>query len=450
MKNRLLVLAAVLMLLVPFVGVAAQDQTIVDIAAGNADFSTLVDLVTAAGLAETLAGEGPFTVFAPTNDAFAALPAPVVAYLTSEAGKDTLTSILTYHVVAGKVMSADVTTGDVASVEGDAISIVVDDMGVQVENANVVAADIEASNGVIHVIDAVILPDIELPEVDPLIVSGDIITAGSSTVFPLTEAVAARFNAEGYTGTITVDSIGTGAGFERFCANGETDISNASRAIKQSEVDACGQLTPPRSPLEFRVGTDGLAVVVSAGNDFVQDVTAEELAVIFSTAQNWSDVRPEWPAEPILRFIPGTDSGTFDYFVEAVFEGDEAPILAAANTQLSEDDNVLVQGVESSPYAVGFFGYAYYVGEGERLRTVAINGVQPTTESVENGSYFLARPLFIYSDAGIIAAKPQVGSFINFYLTHAVEECANVGYFPPSAFALNLAKLNILSVMPGM
>ncbi|MBC6937893.1 MAG: phosphate ABC transporter substrate-binding protein PstS family protein [Chloroflexi bacterium] len=323
-------------------------------------------------------------------------------------------------------------------------------MGVHIENANVVTADIEASNGVIHVIDAVILPDIELPEVDPLIVSGDIITAGSSTVFPLTEAVAARFNAEGYTGTITVDSIGTGAGFERFCANGETDISNASRAIKQSEVDACGQLTPPRSPLEFRVGTDGLAVVVSAGNDFVQDVTAEELAVIFSTAQNWSDVRPEWPAEPILRFIPGTDSGTFDYFVEAVFEGDEAPILAAANTQLSEDDNVLVQGVESSPYAVGFFGYAYYVGEGERLRTVAINGVQPTTESVENGSYFLARPLFIYSDAGIIAAKPQVGSFINFYLTHAVEECANVGYFPPSAFALNLAKLNLLANIPSM
>lgn len=447
MKNRLLILVAALMLLVPFVGVAAQDQTIVDIAAGNADFSTLVDLVTAAGLAETLAGEGPFTVFAPTNDAFAALPAPVVAYLTSEAGKDTLTSILTYHVVAGKVMSADVTTGDVASVEGDAISIVVDDMGVQVENANVVTADIEASNGVIHVIDAVILPDIELPEVDPLTVSGDVITAGSSTVFPVSEAMAARFNAEGYTGTITVDSIGSGAGYERFCVNGETDIANASRAIKQSEIDACAALNPPRTPIEFRIGTDALAVVVSAENDFVQDVTTAELALIFGSAQNWSDVRPEWPAEPILRFIPGTDSGTFDYFVEHVFAKDRGPILSAANTQLSEDDNVLVQGVESSPYAVGFFGYAYYVAEGAKLRTLAIDGVSPNAETVDAAEYPLARPLFIYSDAGIIAEKPQVGQFLAYYLTNATKEVTGVGYFPAPAFTINLAKLSLLAAL---
>jgi phosphate binding protein len=447
MKNRILFALAALLLLVPLMGVMAQEQNIVEIAVGNESFSTLVSLVQAAGLVDVLSGEGPFTVFAPTNDAFAKLPAPVVAYLTSEAGKDTLTSILTYHVVAGKVMSADVMTGDVASVQGSPISIVVDDMGVAVENAMVVTADVEASNGVIHVIDAVILPDIELPEVEPLTVSGDIITAGSSTVFPLTESVAARFNAEGYSGTITVDNIGTGAGFERFCKNGETDISNASRAIRQAEIDSCAALATPRLPIEFRVGTDGLAVVVSGANDFVQDVTKEELATIFSTAQQWSDVRPEWPAQDILRFIPGTDSGTFDFFVEAVFGGDEAPILAAANTQLSEDDNVLVQGVESSPFAVGFFGYAYYVTEGEKLRTVGINGVIPNTASVEDGSYILARPLFIYSDAGIIADRPQVGEFINFYLTHATEEALKVGYFPASAPALNAAKLNLLAAM---
>ncbi|MBI5668346.1 MAG: phosphate ABC transporter substrate-binding protein PstS family protein [Chloroflexi bacterium] len=329
------------------------------------------------------------------------------------------------------------------------MSITVGDAGVQVENANVVTADVEASNGVIHVIDAVILPDIELPAVDPLSVEGDIVTAGSSTVFPLTEAVAARFGDEGYTGTVTVDSIGTGAGFERFCVNGETDISNASRAIRQEEVDACAALNPPRTPIEFRVGTDGLAVVVSGENDFVQDVTTDELRAIFSTVQNWSDVRPEWPNEPIQRFIPGTDSGTFDYFVEEIFDEDEAPILASSNLQLSEDDNVLVQGVESSPYAVGFFGYAYYQAEGDRLRAVAIEGVTPNAESVESGDYALARPLFIYSDAGILAAKPQVGAFINFYLTHADEEAANVGYFPSSAFALNLAKLNLLAALPA-
>ncbi len=441
--KRLVLLLAVLLLVVPVV--AAQDQTIVDVAAGNADFSTLVALVEAAGLVDTLKSDGPFTVFAPTDAAFAALPAPVLDYLTSEAGKDTLTSILTYHVVAGKVMSADVTTGDVASVEGDAISLTVSDAGVQVENAAVVTADIEASNGVIHVIDAVILPDIELPAVDALSVEGDIVTAGSSTVFPLTEAVAARFGAEGYTGAVTVDSIGTGAGFERFCVNGETDISNASRAIKQEEADACTKLNPPRTPIEFRVGTDGLAVVVNSANDFVRDVTVEELAAIFSTAQTWADVRPEWPNEAIQRFIPGTDSGTFDYFVEAVFNKDKAPILAASNLQLSEDDNVLVQGVESSPYAVGFFGYAYYQAEGGKLRAVAIKGIVPDVASVESGAYFLARPLFIYSDAGIIAAKPQVGSFISFYLTNATEEANKVGYFPASAVALNLAKLSLLA-----
>ncbi len=156
-----------------------------------------------------------------------------------------------------------------------------------------------------------------LPEVNPLEVTGDIVSAGSSTVFPLSEAMAVRFRDEGYAGNITIDSIGTGAGFERFCVAGESDISNASRPIKDSEIESCRAIG--REPLEFRVGTDALAVVVSSENDFATDVTMEELALLFSTAANWSDVRPEWPNEAILRFSPGTDSGTFDYFVEAVF-----------------------------------------------------------------------------------------------------------------------------------
>ena len=141
-------------------------------------------------------------------------------------------------------------------------------------------------------------------------------------------------------------------------SQGETDISNASRPIKDSEVESCQSIG--REPIEFRVGTDALAVVVSQDNDFVDGATLEELALIFSTAETWSDVNPEWPAEPIQRFIPGTDSGTFDFFVEEVFDENEEPILSASNTQLSEDDNVLVQGVLGSPYAIGFFGYAYY------------------------------------------------------------------------------------------
>jgi phosphate binding protein len=285
----------------------------------------------------------------------------------------------------------------------------------------------------------------ELPEVDPLSVTGDIITAGSSTVFPLSERMAERFQEEGYGGNITIDSIGSGAGFERFCVAGETDISNASRAIKDSEIESCQAIG--REPIEFRVGTDALAVAVSTDNDFLTDVTLEELAAIFSTAETWADVRPEWPAEPIQRFIPGTDSGTFDYFVEEVFEEDEEPILSASNLQLSEDDNVLVQGIQGSPYAVGFFGYAYYNENQDTLKALSLDGVAPTEESAEDGSYPLARPLFIYSTASIIAEKPQVGDFVNFYLTNVNDEIIDVGYFPASQTALDEAKTKLSAAL---
>lgn len=284
-----------------------------------------------------------------------------------------------------------------------------------------------------------------LPEVDPLEYSGPIVTAGSSTVFPLSERMAERFQNEGYAGNITVDSIGSGAGFERFCVAGETDIANASRPIRDSEVESCRAIG--REPIEFRVGTDALAVTVSTENDFITNATMEELALIFSTAESWADVNPDWPAEPIQRFIPGTDSGTFDYFVEAVFEEDEEPILTASNTQLSEDDNVLVQGILGSPYAIGFFGYAYYAENEDQLNILSIEGIEPSSESVDSGDYPLARPLFIYSDAGIMQEKPQVAAFINFYLTHVNEEVVDVGYFPASQAALDTAKQNWLQAM---
>jgi len=295
-----------------------------------------------------------------------------------------------------------------------------------------------------------------VPTVDPLAmylpdaVSGDIITAGSSTVFPLSERMKQRFEEEGFTGNLTIDSIGSGAGFERFCKNGGTDISNASRAIKSSEVESCQAIG--REPLEFRVGTDALAVVVSKDNTFVTDVTKAELALILSTAEKWSDVRPEWPAEPILRFIPGTDSGTFDYFVEAIMaptnpgddgkasvERGEAAILAAANLQMSEDDNVLVQGVEGSSYAIGFFGFAYYHENASRLNVLSVEGVAPNEQTAEDNTYPISRPLFIYSTAQIMQDKPQVAAFIYFYLTRVNDEILDVGYFPASQTVLDEA-----------
>jgi phosphate transport system substrate-binding protein len=286
---------------------------------------------------------------------------------------------------------------------------------------------------------------VELPEVDPISVRGNISIAGSSTVFPLTDRIRERFEADGYTDTISEESIGTGAGFERFCVAGDTDIANASRPIRQREIDNC--LMIGREPVELRVGTDAIVVVVSTQNTFIDDLSVEELALAFSTAQTWQDVRPEFPAEPILRFTPGTESGTFDFFVEAVLGNDEAPLLAAANLQLSEDDNVLVRGVESSPFAIGFFGFAYYLENRDFLRAIAINGVEPNEISAEDGTYKLARPLFVYTAPNVLAEKPQVAAFLIYYLTHVNEEILDVGYFPASDIALNQARQNLLDAL---
>jgi phosphate transport system substrate-binding protein len=247
-----------------------------------------------------------------------------------------------------------------------------------------------------------------------------------------------RFEEEGYTGNLTVDSIGSGGGIERFCVAGETDIANASRAIKNSEIESCAGIG--RTVVEFQVGIDALTVAVSAENDFITDVTLEELALIFSTATNWSDVRPEWPAEPIQRFSPGTDSGTFDFFVEAVMtpgfgddaDAGEAAILESAGTQFSEDDNVLVQGVQGSPYAIGYFGYAYYQENASTLKALSVDSITPTAETAESGEYPISRPLFIYSSTEIMQEKPQVASFTWFYLNNVNNEILDVGYFPVS------------------
>jgi phosphate binding protein len=270
------------------------------------------------------------------------------------------------------------------------------------------------------------------------------------------EAMANRFLEEGYAGNITIDSIGSGAGFERFCVNGETDIANASRMIKDSEIESCKAIG--REPIEFRVGTDALVVVVSQENDFVDDLSLEEVAKVFSSeVTNWSEINPEWPDEPILRYVPGTDSGTFDFFVEFVMrplygeegEADKRAALDAENLTQNEDDNVLVQGVTGSPYAIGYFGYAYYFENQDALRAISVNGIEPALESAESGDYPLARPLFIYSDRQIMQSKPQVAAFINYFLTYVNEEIESVGYFPATEAALNEARQKWLDANPG-
>jgi len=278
----------------------------------------------------------------------------------------------------------------------------------------------------------------------PDAVTGDVTTAGSSTVFPLSERMAELFQQEGYTGNVTVDSIGTGAGFERFCKTGETDISNASRKIKDAELANCKALATPREPISFRVGTDALTIVVSAENNFVTALTKEQLGKIF-TAQytKWNQVDPSFPAETILVYGPGADSGTFDYFNEVVVAplypdaagkadivAGKAALLGAAGAQFSEDDNVLVQGVEGSKYAIGYFGFAYFNENKGKLKSVAVEGVEPSQATVDDGTYPISRPLFLYSDAKIMQEKPQVAAFIYFYLNNVDKEIVDVGYFP--------------------
>ncbi len=268
------------------------------------------------------------------------------------------------------------------------------------------------------------------PSVNPLRVEGDIIMAGSSTVFPLVERMAARFNEEGYNGTISIDSIGTGAGFERFCRTAESDISNASRPINESERAQCED--NGRNPIEFLIGLDALAIIAHPSNDWLMTASIEELATIF-TAERWNDIDASWPDEPIRRFIPGTDSGTFDYFVEEIFDHAVEPLLSAPNTQFSEDDNTLVRGVAAERYAIGFLGYVYFAENSDMVANISIGGAKADADNVLNQTYPLVRPLALYSDGETMTRRPQVAAFIAYILGYVHEEIVDVGYFPIDA-----------------
>jgi phosphate transport system substrate-binding protein len=205
--------------------------------------------------------------------------------------------------------------------------------------------------------------------------------------------------------------------------------------------------------------------VVSTENDFVNDLSIEQLSQIYSGAiTTWDQIDPSFPAEAIQVFSPGSDSGTFDYFLEVTLTADvedgglglegeaaEAAIASVPGIQFSEDDNVLVQGVQGSPFAIGYFGYAYYVENTGTLRALDVNGVTPTAITAESGEYPISRPLFIYSDANILAAKPQVADFINFYLTNINSLYTGAAqYFPVSINSQRVAELTLFLNYPGM
>lgn len=262
---------------------------------------------------------------------------------------------------------------------------------------------------------------------------GEIKIDGSSTVYPITEAVAEEFRLEEPDVQVTVGISGTGGGFNKF-SRGETDINDASRPIKEQEAARCK--TNHIGYVELSVAFDGLAVVVSKENTWVKDITVAELKKIWEPAAQekitrWNQIRPEWPAEEFHLYGPGIASGTYDYFTEAIV-GESGS--SRGDYTASEDDNVLVQGVAGDRNALGFFGFAYYEENRDKLKLVGVDGgkgaVVPTAESIKNGSYApLARPVFIYvSDAA--AKRPEVKAFVRFYLNHATVLVPDVGYVP--------------------
>lgn len=265
---------------------------------------------------------------------------------------------------------------------------------------------------------------------------------GSSTVYPITEAVAEDFQkAKKGAARVTVGVSGTGGGFKRFCA-GDTDISNASRPIKASEREQCKKAGI--SYIELPVAFDALTVVVNKKNNWANNLTTAELKKMWEPdakgkITNWSQIRSGFPNAPLKLYAPGADSGTFDYFTEAINGKSKA---SRSDFTPSEDDNVLVQGVSRDKNAIAYLGFAYYDANKSKLKAVSVNGVMPSRQTVENGKYQpLARPIFIYVNAKA-AKRPEVKQFVEYYLNNGAKAAQSVKYVPLPKKAYTIALNN--------
>ena len=262
--------------------------------------------------------------------------------------------------------------------------------------------------------------------------SNVVLIDGSSTVFPISEAMAEEFMADNRGTQVTVGVSGTGGGFKKFCA-GEIDVTGASRPIKQEEKDACA--AAGIEYIEVPVATDALTVVINNENTWAEEMTTDQLKMLWEpaaegTITRWNQIDPSWPNETIDLFGPGTDSGTFDYFTDEIV-GEEG--ASRADYTASEDDNILVLGVSRDPFALGYFGLAYYLENEDTLKAVAVDGVLPTPANVENGTYTpLSRPLFMYVKKSSLEGNAEVRSFMEYVLDNASTIVPEVGYIPLS------------------
>ncbi|MBM7569656.1 PstS family phosphate ABC transporter substrate-binding protein [Aquibacillus albus] len=280
--------------------------------------------------------------------------------------------------------------------------------------------------------------------------SGEVLIDGSSTVFPIMEGLTYQYNKENPNVELSLNSSGSGGGFKKSTV-GEIDLSNASRPIQEEEIAIAEENGIELHEIELAY--DGLSVVVSQENDFIENITVEQLRQIFladSDATKWSDINPEWPEETITIYSPGHDSGTFDYFNEVILE--DNPMKEGENVTLNEDDNLLVQGIQNDPYAIGYFGYAYYLENQDSLKVLGVSTgdgepVKPNGETIQDGSYTpLSRPVFTYVNVASLE-KPQVYDFVKFTLENAGEASEQVGYvaLPEENYQEQLDEINNLA-----
>jgi phosphate transport system substrate-binding protein len=288
--------------------------------------------------------------------------------------------------------------------------------------------------------------------------AGQVITAdGSSTVFPITEAVAEEFQAANPGARVTVGVSGTGGGFQKFCRD-EIDIADASRPIRPTESEACAKARIEF--IELPVAYDGVAIVVNPKNTWATSMTVAELRKLWEpaaqgTIRRWNQVRDGWPDQEIHLFGAGVDSGTFDYFTEAIVGKEDQ---SRGDYTSSEDDNVIVQGVSGDEFALGYFGYAYYEENKGQLKLVAVddgddsNGkgpILPSPETVKEGTYRpLSRPIFIYPKLGALG-RPEVKSFVDYYLREGVDLVREVGYIPLSDKEYELVRTRLSAKKTG-
>ena len=266
--------------------------------------------------------------------------------------------------------------------------------------------------------------------------SGDIVITGSSTVYPVTVAMAEEFQRENPDVNVSVDSTGSGGGFENHFIPGDSDINGASRPISEEEQQAAEE--NGINPIEFQVASDALTVAVNNEADWVDCVSFDELARIWQPdgAQNWSDVNPDWPDEPFELYGPASTSGTFDWFTENVI-GEAGS--HRSDYEGTEEDNIIVQGIQGSQYAMGYFGYAYYAENEDSIKGLAIEESEgdgctaPSLETAQAGEYSMSQPLFVYVSEQALTEKPQVETFMRYYIENSSSDLVSeVGYVPAS------------------